>query len=97
RRNGAIGFLRKRADFVGAHVAGDNQDGIVWGVMRPIEIERILPVERADLVLPADNRLAVGMIGEERGLRRLGQDRRRVAVGARTALLEHDVALRQYV
>jgi hypothetical protein len=37
------------------------------------------------------------MIGEQRRLRRFRQLRGRVAVGARAALFEHDVALRQNV
>ena len=93
----AVGFFRERAHLVGADVAGNHQDRVVRRIVPAIESDRVVAVEQTNLVLPADHRPAVGMIDEERGLRRLGELRAGIVVGARTALLQHDLALRQHV
>ncbi len=89
----AVGVLGERADLVLGHVAGDDEDGVLRRVEALVIGERVLAVERLDLVHPADDRRAVGMMREQRGLHRLVELRGGIGVGAHAALLEHHVAL----
>ena len=58
-----------------------------------MEGERVLPRQAFDLVLPPDDRRAIGVMREERRSDLLAELRGRVVVDAHLALLEHDVAL----
>ena len=53
----------------------------------------MLAVQPLDLVHPADDRRAVGVVDEERGRHGLGELRRRVGLDPHAALLQHHVAL----
>ena len=78
---------------LGRDVAGDHEDGIVRGIVALVERQRVVEGKLLDLVTPADHRHAVGMVQVERCPDLFLEQRTRRIVGARTALLQHDIAL----
>jgi hypothetical protein len=74
-------------------VAGDDEDGVLRRVEAGVVAKRVRAVEALDLMGPADDRHAIGMMAEERGLHRFVELGARVGVAMHAPLLEHDVAL----
>ncbi len=62
-----------------------------------VERQRILAVELLDLLAPADDRPAIGMVEIQRRHDLLGQSRVRIVGDAHIELFQHDVALGQHV
>jgi len=54
-------------------IAGDYQDGVIGGVPFAIGRERVFGAQQADFVHPADCRIAVRMMPEQRGAQLLGE------------------------
>ena len=93
RRDAAVGGVGDAAHLVRLDVAGDDQDRVLGRVEAPVVGERVLAIEALDLVHPADDRRAVGMVHEQRRRHRLRKLGRRIGLDPHAALLEHDVAL----
>ena len=93
RLHPAIGFFRQRPRRLRLGVAGDDENGVLGRIEALVIGERVLALEVLDLVPPADDRDAVGMVGEQRRLHRLAELRARIGVAMHAPLLEHHVAL----
>ena len=91
--NLAIGLAGEDFDLGRLDVAGDDEDRVFRGVEAAVIGERVVAVERLDLVAPADDRHAIGMMGEERGVERLVELRGGVRFGPHAPLLHHHLAL----
>ena len=89
----AIGLLRQLAHLALCHIARHDQDGVFRRVEAPVIGQRILAAEILDLVHPADDGLAIGMMGEEGGLHCLVELGGGVGIRAHAALFQHHVAL----
>ena len=85
--------LGEAARLLRLDVAGDDEDRVFRSIEARVIGERVLAPEALDLVAPADDRHAIGVMGEERGLHRLVELRAGIRVAMHAALLEHDVAL----
>ena len=81
------------ARLVRLDVAGDDEDRVLRRVEARVIGERVLAPEPLDLVRPADDRRAVGMMGEQGRLHRLVELRAGVGVAMHAPLLQHHVAL----
>ena len=92
-RNLAVGLLGELLDLVGGDVAGDDQDGVVGRVEAAIEFERIFARELLDLVPPADDRPAIGMVEIERCIHLLGQARAGIVRDPHVLLFQHHLQL----
>ena len=77
-------------------VAGDDQDRVLRRVEARVIGERVLAPESLDLVRPADDRRAVGMMGEQGRLHRLVELGAGIGVAMHAPLLQHHVALRRH-
>ena len=95
RLDAAVGVFGERQRLLGLGVAGDDQNGVLGGVESVVIGERVLALQALDLVAPADDRDAVGVMGEERRLDRFAELRAGIGVAMHAPLLEHDVALRR--
>ena len=95
RRDGTVIFLGQGLQLLGRDIAGDDQDGVVRRIVPAVEGQGVLGGQAFQLMLPADHRYAVGMVEIERRAHLLVEQRRRIVVGARPALLDNDVALGQ--
>ena len=93
RLHPAIGLFRQRPRRLRLGVAGDHENGVLWRVEALVIGERVLALEPLDLVAPADDRNAVGVVSEQRRLHRLAELRAGVGVAMHPPLLEHDVPL----
>ena len=66
-RDLAVGLLGETADLRRVGVAGDDEDRVLGRVEALVIGEGVGTIEALDLVLPADDRRAVGVMDEERG------------------------------
>ena len=89
----AVMPLGEAAHFRRVGVAGDDKDRVLRRVEARVIGERVLAVETLDLMAPADDRRAVGVMGEQRRLHRLVELGAGIGVAMHAALLQHDVAL----
>ncbi len=71
-----------------------HQDRVLRAVPGPIEVDGVLRGKAANLLLPADDGNAVGMVAEEGGHHRLAQQGLRPVVDPRATLLQHHLQLR---
>ena len=77
---------------LGRHIAGHHHDGVVGRVIRRVEGQGIVTVECCDLMHPADDRAAVGVVQELRGRHLFVQEGAGIAVGALAAFFDDDLA-----
>jgi hypothetical protein len=96
RRHLAVGALGHRLHRLGLHIAGDDDHGIIRRIPSLIEGDRIRGAEGADLMLPADGRLAIGAVQVEGGIGHLAELGGGVVLDPLAPLLQHHVALRQH-
>jgi hypothetical protein len=89
--------LGQPPDLACVDVAGDNQDRVVRGIVRAVEVHRVPPRQPGDLVLRADGRPAIGAARVKGGHELLREGTARVAFHHLPALLDHDFALRENV
>ncbi len=91
--DGTIDFFGQRDDLGRLDIAGDDENGVFGRIEAVVIGKRVGALEALDLMAPADDRLAIGMLGEKRRLHRLAQLVGGVGIGAHAALLLHDLAL----
>ena len=89
-------LLGQRLDLFHGHVAGHHEDGVVGRVMLLVEGHRLVVGVLGDLLRPADDRAAVGVIEIERRAPLLAERAVRRILHHLPALLEHHVALREH-
>src|SRR5690606_33798419 len=58
----AIGLLSKLSDRLDIHVTGNHQDRVVRHIVAVVELPQVLARETLDLMSPADDRPAIGMV-----------------------------------
>ena len=97
RRDAAIGLLRQGPKLLRRDIAGDHQDGVVGHVPPPVKGHQIGDRQAADLVLPPDDRPAVGVVEIERRVDVLGKKGGGIVAGAVAALLEYDLPFRLHL
>jgi len=66
-RDTAVIFLGQRTDLIHRHVADDDKDRIVGRIPGMVEIHHVIAGQRLDLVVPANHRVAIGVVHEEGG------------------------------
>ena len=74
-------------------IAGDDEDGVFRRIESIVIGKRVGPIETFDLMAPADDRPAVGMLREKRRLQGLAKLFRGIGIGAHPPLFENDIAL----
>ena len=90
----AVGRFGELLDLRRADVAGDHDDGVVGRIEAPVERERIFACELLDLMPPADDRLAIGMVEVERRHHVFPEARGGTIGDALILLLQHHIELR---
>jgi hypothetical protein len=93
----AEGLIGELSHLVRLDIAGYDEERIVRGIEALVEGERIVTVERGNLMRPTDDGDAVRVFGIERRHHLLLQNARRVVVDATAALFEDHVPLRRHV
>ena len=93
----AVGRLGERLRLLRRDVACDDDHGVVGRIEPPIECQRICPIERLDLVVPADHRAMIRMIEKQRGGYLLAEPRARIVADPQVPFLQHDLKLRHDV
>jgi len=93
RRDLAVSLRRERLHIPRNDIARDDQNGVFGGVKARVIGERVFARQFLDLMVPADDRRAIGVMGEQRRLQSLVELRAGVVVDAHAALFEHDLAL----
>jgi hypothetical protein len=95
-RDLAVGFLGKLARIGRLDVAGDHHHRGVGTVEVAIEADGVVAGQLLHLVPPADHRLAVRVIKEQRGVDLLAEPRARIVGDTLVLFLKDHVALRQH-
>src|SRR5580704_13610899 len=94
--NGTVIFFREVNDVLCVDIAGHDENRVFGGIVTIIISERVGPFEAFDLMAPADDRLAIGMLRKQRRLHGFIELIRWVGIGAHPPFLEDDVALRPH-
>ena len=92
--NGTVIFFRKANDVRCVYIAGHDENRVFGAIETIIIGERVGPFEGFDLMAPADDRLAVGMLRKQRRLHGFIELMGWVGIGAHPPFLEDDIALR---
>jgi hypothetical protein len=90
----AVSLFGHRLDLIGGDIAGHDEDRVVGGVEAAVEGERLVAIELLDLVMPADDGTAVGVVEIERGFHLLIQPGAGIVGNPHIVFFEYDVAFR---
>ncbi len=85
-------FARQRQHIFGVDVTGNNQNGVVRGIVAFVKGHQLRHVELRNLVLPADDRHAIAVVLVLRGHQLFTCQRTGAAVGDLRAFFQHDTA-----